>query len=436
MLMEVPTNTPEVFSPDRKTVRHLIDTVLAQDRDWLLETEAKAVLEAYGIDVVPTAAAKTPEEAASIASKRNGPFVVKVLSRDILHKSDAGGVALDLETPGAVAERAAWMKERFGPTAADGSALQFSVQPMIEKDHAHELIVGMRVDRQFGPVLLFGHGGTATEIIGDRCLALPPLNMKLACGMISGTRISRLLAGYRGVPGADLEDIAVALLKVSQLVCDFAEIAELDINPLLADSRGALALDARIRIETADIPANQRLAICPYPVELEQTVRLPDGQQLLLRPIRPEDEPAFQRLFASLPPETIRLRFLHVMKMLPKALVCRLTQIDYDREMALVLTEGDGRPGGDIYGVVRFSADPDIEKAEFAILLGSEKTGLGLGPMLMRRIIDYARSRGIRRLFGEVLSDNRSMLALCKALGFSRRSVPGDPGVMEVTLDL
>ncbi|WP_319523251.1 bifunctional acetate--CoA ligase family protein/GNAT family N-acetyltransferase [uncultured Desulfosarcina sp.] len=436
MLMEVPANIPEAFSPDRKAVRDLIETVLAQGRDWLLETEAKAMLGAYGIDVVPTATAETPEEAADIASGMTGPYVLKVLSKDILHKSDAGGVALDLETPGAVAERAAWMKERFGATAANGSTLQFSIQPMIEKTHAHELIVGMHVDPQFGPVLLFGHGGTGTEIIGDRCLALPPLNMKLAREMIDGTRISRLLAGYRGVPGADLEEIAAALLKVSQLVCDFAEIVELDINPLLADPQGVLALDARIRIQRADGPANRRLAICPYPVELEQTIRLPDGQQLLLRPIRPEDEPAFQRLFASLPLETIRLRFLHVMKMLPKALVCRLTQIDYDREMALVLTEGDGRTDGDLYGIVRFSADPDIEKAEFAILLGNEKTGLGLGPMLMRRIIDYARSRGIRRLFGEVLSDNRSMLALCKALGFSRRSVPGDPGVMEVTLDL
>jgi len=436
MLMEVPANIPEAFSPDRKAVRNLIDAVIAQGRDWLLETEAKAVLGAYAIDVVPTVIAETPEAAANIASEMTGPYVLKVLSKDILHKSDAGGVALDLETPGAVAERAAWMKENFGPTAADCSAIQFSVQPMIKRAHSHELIVGMHVDPQFGPVLLFGHGGTATEIIGDRCLALPPLNMKLAREMIDGTRVSILLAGYRAVPGADLEEVSAALLKVSQLVCDFAEIVELDINPLLADPRGVLALDARIRIQRAEIPANRRLAICPYPVELEQPVHLPDGQQLLLRPIRPEDEPAFQRLFASLPRETIRLRFLHVMKMLPKALVSRLTQIDYDREMALVLTEGDGRTDGDLYGIVRFSADPDIEKAEFAILLGNEKTGLGLGPMLMRRIIDYARSRGIRRLFGEVLSDNRSMLALCKALGFSRRSVPGDPGVMEVTLEL
>jgi len=436
MLMEVPPDIPEAFYPDRSAVRGIIDMVLSQGRSWLLETEAKAVLAAYGIDVVPTVAAASPEEAGRAASEMTGPFVLKILSNDIIHKSDAGGVALDLETAGAVRERAAWMLERFGRMPGSGDAIQFSVQPMIVKEHSHELIVGMHVDAQFGPVLLFGHGGTATEILLDRSLALPPLNMNLAREMIADTRISRLLAGYRGVPRANVEEIAAALLKISQLVCDFAEIVELDINPLLGTPQEVLALDARLRVEPANQPAANRLAICPYPTELEQTVRLPDGETLLLRPIRPEDEPAFQRLFAGLSPEAIRLRFLHPMKMLPKTLAARLTQIDYDREMALVLTENDGRRNGDLFGVVRFTADPNNDNAEFAILLGGEKTGLGLGPMLMRRIIDYARSRGIGRLFGEVLNDNRPMLAVCKALGFSRRSLPDDPGVAEVSLQL
>jgi acetyltransferase len=307
---------------------------------------------------------------------------------------------------------------------------------MIQRPHAHELIVGMSVDPQFGPVLLFGHGGTATEIILDRSLALPPLNMNLAREMITGTRIFRLLAGYRGVPGVDLQDIAATLVKVSQLVCDVAEIVELDINPLLCDPQGVLALDARMRLQPADGPAGRRLAICPYPTDMEQNVSLPDGQRLLMRPIRPEDEPAFQRFFANLSPEDIRLRFLHPMKLLPKTLAARLTQIDYDREMALVLTDGDGRQCTDLHGVVRISADPDNEEAEFAIMLGRGRTGLGLGPMLMRRIIDYARERGIGRIFGEVLDDNRSMLALCKALGFERRRDPDDPGVSNVSLQL
>ncbi len=436
MLMEVPADIPEAFSPDRQAVRQIIETVLAQRRSWLLETEAKAVLAAYHIPVVPTVAADTPEAAAQMASEIAGPVVLKILSTAILHKSDAGGVALNLETAGAVRERAAWMCEHFQQETVDAGSLKFSVQPMIQRPHAQELIVGMNVDPQFGPVLLFGHGGTATEVIMDRSLALPPLNMNLAREMIAGTRICRLLAGYRGVPGANLADIAATLVKVSQLICDFSEIVELDVNPLLCDPQGVLALDARLRVQPADGPAGRRLAICPYPTELEQKVSLPDGQTLLLRPIRPEDEPAFQRFFTSLSPEDIRLRFLHPMKLLPKTMAARLTQIDYDREMALVLTSGDGRQNADLHGVVRISADPDNEKAEFAIMLRSGKTGLGLGPMLMRRIIDYARSRSISQLFGEVLNENRSMLALCKALGFKRRKDPDDPGSTVVSLQL
>ena len=436
MLMEVPQDIPKVFTPDLKTVRNIIDTVLAEGRDWLLETEAKAVLSAYDIPVVTTKEADTPDAAAQAASEIGGPVVLKALSNAILHKTDVGGVALNLETPDAVRERAAWMQTHLNQASTGCAPLRFSVQPMIQKDHAHELILGMIVDPQFGPVLLFGHGGTATEVILDRCLALPPLNMNLAREMIESTRISRLLVGYRDIPGTNLEEIAATLVKVSQLICDVGEIVELDINPFLCDPVGALALDARLRVQPVDEPGDLRLAICPYPAELEQPIDLPDGQTLLLRPIRPEDEPAFQRLFASLPPEDIRLRFLHPMKMLPKDLAARLTQINYDREMALVLTDGDTPRGGDFFGVVRLCADPDNEKAEFAILLGREKTGLGLGPMLMRRIIDYARTRGIRHIFGEVLNDNRSMLALCNALGFKRRRAPDDPGVMEVSLEL
>ncbi len=436
MLIEVPQDIPKAFTPDPKTVRTIIDMAVAEGRHWLLETEAKAVLSAYDIPVVRTVTADTPASAAQIAEEIGGPVVLKALSPTIVHKSDVGGVAIGLETPDAVRERAAWMQAHLGRVPPGTPPLQFSVQPMIQKDHSHELILGMSVDAQFGPVLLFGHGGTATEVIMDRAVALPPLNMNLAREMIQSTRISHLLTGYRNIPGANLDEIAATLVKISQLICDFGEIVELDINPFLCDPGGTLVLDARLRVQTADGPAGRRLAICPYPAELEQRIDLPDGRPLLIRPIRPEDGPAFQRLFASLPPEDIRLRFLHPMKMLPNDLAARLTQIDYDREMALVLTDSDTPRGGDLFGVVRFHTDPDREKAEFAILLGRENTGLGLGPMLMRRIIDYARTRGISHIFGEVLNDNRSMLALCNALGFTRRRIPDDPGVTEVSLAL
>ena len=436
MLMEVPADIPDVFSPDRQAARRIIDAVLAEGRQWLVETETKAVLAAYKIPVVPTMAADTPEDAARIAADIEGPVVLKALVCPTLNQAEPGGVVLNMETASTVLEQAAWMHEQFIQTYGDGEPLRFSVQPMIQRHHAHETIVGMHVDPQFGPVLHFGHGGPATDIIMDRALALPPLNTILAREMIAETRISRLLGGYRGVPGVDLTVVAATLVKVSQMVCDMAEIVQLDINPLLCTPGEVLALDARMRIEPATEPSNRRLAVCPYPTELEQAIDLPDGRHLLLRPIRPEDEPAFHRLFERLSPNDIRLRFLHPMKMLPKTLAARLTQIDYDREMAMVLTEKNGRPNADLFGVVRFSADPDNERAEFAILLDSAQTGLGLGSMMMRRIIDIARQRGIGQLFGEVLNDNRAMLALCRAMGFSRRHVPDDPGVSEVTLAL
>ena len=242
---------------------------------------------------------------------------------------------------------------------------------------ALELIIGMADDALFGPVLMVGHGGMAVEEIGDKALALPPLNMKLAHEVMARTRVYRLLQGYPGMPGANLDSIALTLVKISQLVCDIADIAELEINPLLADAHGVLVLDARIKLVKALRPAIDRLAIHPYPKELEETLNLPDGQTLLIRPIRPEDEPNFQKIFASLSPEEIRLRFLHPMNTMPHTLAARLTQIDYDRDMALVV-EGKNEEGAtELYGLVQLSADPDKERAEFAILLRRDMTGPG-----------------------------------------------------------
>ena len=300
----------------------------------------------------------------------------------------------------------------------------------------HELMIGMAHDTLFGPVLMIGHGGVAAEVIDDRVLTLPPLNMHLAHDAITQTRVYKLLQGYPEVPGADLESIALTLVKVSQLVCDIAEIAELYINPLLADEHGVLVLDACIKLIKDEGAAVSRLAILPYPKELEESLHLPDGQTLLIRPIRPEDEPNFQKIFAGLTPEEIRLRFLHPMNTMPHSLAARLTQIDYDREMSLVV-EGKNPAGEtELYGVVQITADPDKERAEFAVLLRHDMTGLGLGPMLLRRIIDYSRSQGIGEIFGEVLHDNRSMLKLCRVFGFKVKSDREDPGIMLVSLKL
>lgn len=299
-----------------------------------------------------------------------------------------------------------------------------------------QLVIGMEVDTLFGPVILVGPGGESMETNRDYALTLPPLNMHLAREMIRRRRIYRLFQGETKSKEVILDSIALTLVKLSQLVCDVGDIAELVINTLLDGQRGVMVKDARIKLDKATRPGVDRLAILPYPKELEETLDLPDGQSLLIRPIRPEDEPAFQKIFQSLSPEEIRLRFLHPMKIMPHSLAARLTQIDYDREMALVVEGTDKTGEMELYGVVQISADPDNERAEYAILLRGDMTGLGLGPMLLRRIIDYATCRGIGEIYGEVLSENRSMLKLCRVFGFQVKSDREDPGVMQVCLKL
>jgi acetyltransferase len=435
-LTETPPSVPDDFAPETAAAREVIERVIDSGREWLSEPEAKAVLDAYGIPVVPTHTATDPQAAASVAALLAGPVVLKILSPDILHKSDVGGVALDLRAPAAVRDAGAAMLERARAALPEARIEGFTVQPMVERPDAFELICGVIEDSQFGPVILFGQGGTAAEIIEDTALALPPLNMRLAHEAMARTRVHALLQGYRGRPPAALDDVALTLIKISQLVIDFGEVVELDINPLLADEFGVIALDARIRVRRSQEPPAKRLAIRPYPKELEETLNLPDGRTFLLRPIRPEDEPGLQELFSQLSPEAIRMRFFAPKSSLSHHLAARLTQIDYDREMALLLTEQGPLGKSRIYGVVRIIANPDGDKAEYAVTVRSDMAGMGLGPELMQRIIDYSRARGIKEIFGEVLRENNPMLKVCERLGFSRKMNPDEPGVVEVKLTL
>jgi len=437
-LMETPPSVPEAFTPDQEAARAVMEAVLDDGRVWLMEPEAKAVLAAYGIPVARTLAAETPQQAAAHAAELGGPVALKILSPDILHKSDIGGVALDLAGPTAVRAAAEAMLERAQAAAPDARLRGFAVEPMVRWPGAHELIVGVTDDVQFGPVILFGHGGTAVEVIADEAVALPPLNMRLAHEVMSRTRIHRLLVGYRERPPAALDEIALALLKVAQLVTDFAEIEELDINPLLAEESGVLALDARIRLDpkARGQAPTARLAIRPYPNELEETVELEDGRRLLMRPVRPEDEPMFHEGFKKLSAEDIRLRFFTPLRRLSHDMAARLTQIDYDREMALVLADPAPPGTAEIYGVARITADPDNERAEFAIIVRSDMKGKGLGWQLMQRLIEHARRRGIGEMYGEVLAENVNMLKLAENLGFSRAAAAEEAGIVEVRLTL
>ena len=435
-LMETPASMPEDFTPDLSAARIVIEEALEAGKTWLNEPAAKALMAAYDIPTAKTLVAKTPHAAAKLAAEFGSGVAIKILSDDILHKSDVGGVALDLFGPGHVEEVATAMLERVRTAKPDARIEGFSVQPMIRRPGAHELIVGMVADPTFGPMILFGQGGTAVEVMDDKALAMPPLNMRLAHEVMSRTRIHRLLKGYRDRSAAALDAVAATLIKVAQLVIDHPEIDELDINPLLADDFGVIALDVRVKLTPTEQSGSERLAIRPYPKELEKLVTAKDGRTFLLRPVLPEDEPAFHLGFTKLTPEEIQLRFFTPMKTLSHVMAARFTQIDYDREMALVLA-GYGTPGeASIGGVARLAADPDNERAEYAIIVGQELTGQGLGRLMMERLIAYAKERGIGELYGEVLRKNRPMLSLCAKLGFTEKAVLDDPSIVHVSLDL
>jgi acetyltransferase len=437
-LMETPPSLPDAPGGDAAAVTAIIDDAMkaVPEGGWLDEARAKALLAAAGIPTTPVATAATPAEAAVAAERLGLPAALKILSPDIAHKSDVGGVALDLPTARAVQGAAEAMLKRVAAARPDAAIAGFTVQPMVRAPGAVELILGAHEDPQFGPVILFGHGGTAVEAVNDTALGLPPLNLGLARALMAGTRVHRLLLGYRDRPPAALDDIALALVRLAQLVVDHAEIAELDINPLLAMPDGVIALDARVRLVPADGPPTARLAIRPYPRELETQAALPDGETVLLRPVRPEDEPLFHAAFARLSPEAVRLRFFAPLRQLSHEFAARLTQIDYDREMALVALPAAPGAAPELYGVARFAADPDGDRAEYAVTVRSDRTGRGLATALMNHLIGYARSRGLQEIHGAVLAENTRMLALCRALGFTDARDPEDGTVMLTTLDL
>jgi acetyltransferase len=430
-LMQTPPSIPDSFRPDKTAAERVIDSVRAAGRRLLTAPEARAVFAAYGIPLPAERIARDPAGAAKAAAELGQGVALKILSPDISHKSDVGGVALGLETPAEVASAAERMLARVAAARPEAKIEGFTIEIMVDTGAGIELILGVSEDSQFGPVMLFGQGGVAVEQLADRSLALPPLNLTLAREMMEQTRVFRLLRGYRDRPAVDLDAIALTLVKLSQLATDLEEVAEVDINPLLATPSGVLALDARIALTERP---RARLAIRPYPTELERNLRLEDGMALCLRPIRPEDEPALQRAFDRLSPEAARMRFFLPMKHLGHAMAAQLTQIDYDREMAFVLADPGPAGPSDIHGVVRLSADPDGERAEFAVIVADSMTHRGIGRMLMKHLIDYAASRGIHEIFGNVMVENAAMLGLCRQLGFQIDPLARE-GVLGVSLD-
>lgn len=432
-LLQTPTAGSALGDQPARIAREIIALVIAEGRSVLTEPEAKALLAAYGIPVVETRTAKSPDLASIACKGMRGPFVVKILSRDISHKSDVGGVKLDLPHEGAVLAAAREMLETVAAKLPQATIDGFTVQPMILRPGAHELIVGVSDDPMFGPAILFGQGGVAVEVLRDSAMGLPPLNSALADDLISRTRISKLLAGYRNKPPADASAIRRVLLAVSEMVIDCPEIKELDVNPLLADSDGVVALDARVVVRAFTGDRSARLAIRPYPRELEENFVVSGDATIHVRPIRPEDETALSEMVHLSNPEDLRLRFHGAVKTFTHSVAARLSQIDYDREMAFVATTGDG--GGPFVGVARLVFDPNYEAAEFAIIVRSDWQGRGVGWQLMRKLVSYATARGACRLWGDILPENVNMIDFARTSGARCLSM-AHLGVVRAEFDL
>jgi acetyltransferase len=437
-LQQLPDDEPRDFTPDRAKVQDLIAQARADKRSWLDGAQALALLHAFGIPVVNTELVGNDADAVIDAARRIGyPVALKVDSPQVIHKSDVGGVALGLDTDEAVRAAIDTMRERLAQLQPPATLRGFVVQAMVQRPQAHELIAGINNDPIFGPVLLFGEGGIAVELRHTHAVALPPLNAVLARDMVTRSGLDPLLAGYRGRPAADRQALLDVLLKLSRMACDLAPLAELDINPLLLDEDGALAVDARVRlVDVAKEPKHphQRLAIRPYPSALQERVSL-HGRSLLLRPIRPEDGQRLMAFYAQTTPEDMRLRFFMARREVPHSELARYSQIDYDREMAFIAldTEGDGSEV--MVGEARAVCDPDNVQAEFAVQVASSWQGRGLGSLLLDKLVQYQRSHGTQEIVGQCLPENGAMAALARRTGFEVKAST-EAGAMLFRLEL
>ena len=425
-------------APDIASARVLIAAVLESGRNVLTETESKELLAAFHIPVVKTEVAHSADEAVAIAQRIGFPVAIKINSPDIAHKSDVGGVMLNVRTGTQLRAVFADMLDEVSlraPTAkVDGAA----IQRMVSKRNGREFYVGMTTDELFGPVLTFGAGGTMIEVIDDRSVALPPLNQFLARRMIAKARSAVVLGAWRGMPPAKVEALENILLRVSEMICELPELQELDINPIILDDNGAAAVDARavVRQMAPATAPYSHMAILPYPNSLTHEITTRDGFHCRFRAVRPEDADKLQQFVRALSSEARYYRFLSTMAELSPTLLARFTQIDYDREMAIVATINDGTPDERIIGVTRYLLNADAITAEFALVVADDFHNRGIGSALMKTICNIARSRGIKAIIGQVLASNSDMLALMKRLDFVEDRDPDDSDLRRVMMML
>ncbi len=420
----------------------ILRAVRSQGRTLLTEWESKRLLAAYGIPTVQTELAKSADEAvqiaARIAEKSGYPVVLKLHSETISHKTDVGGVRLNLDTPEAVRQAFEEIRESVTQRAGAEHFLGVTVQPMV-RQRGYELIVGSSIDPQFGPVLLFGTGGELVEVFRDRALGFPPLTTTLARRMMERTRIYRALQGVRGRKPVDLDKLELVLVRFSQLVAEQRWIKEIDINPLLVSEDQIIALDARVLLLSADTDESQlpQLVIRPYPAQYISPFRMKNGATVRIRPIRPEDEPAMVQFHKKLSDSSVYMRYLGFMKLEQRIAHERLTRIcfiDYDREMVLV-AERPGEPSGDseILGVGRLSKSHGRNEAEFAVLIRDDFQKLGLGSEFLRRLLDVARDEKLDRVFAIMSAENIAMRKMALSAGFRLEPPSGGPSEDHLT---
>ncbi len=432
LLRQVPEQSVDGFAPHVEQAQAIFEHAWADGRTQLFVHEARQVLGAFGIAMTNTAMARTPAEAVTLADSFGYPVVLKVVSPDISHKTESGGVQLDLRDARSVRRAAKEIFETVAQLAPEAKVLGLTVQPYVRHRGQRELYLGLANDPTFGVVMGFGAGGLAVERVDDIAFELPPVNDVLIANLISRTRVSRLLDAYGNVPAINREALTTMMLRFSTLACACPEIAACDLNPVIAYAHGAVAVDARIVLRTrADVALIKKrgryghLAVYPYPRELEEEVTLKDGLQLLIRPIQPEDAERERAFVARLSPETLYFRFMMPVRELPPAMIERFTQIDYGRELALVGITGEAAQQK-IVGVARITPTTAPGRCEFAIVVEETMQGNGLARSLMQRLLDAARSRGYHEMEGAVLRENPRMLRFCEAMGFTILPNPDD----------
>ncbi len=446
LLQQTPPPLSDLTNPDVEGARLLIESVLAERRKVLTEMESKALLAAFHIPVTKTILARSANEAMMIASQLGFPVALKIDSPDISHKSDVQGVALNILN--AVGVRDAYLDMIQNVTRLQPSARinGITVQNMSNQTRGREVCVGVVTDEPFGPVIAFGAGGTMIELINDRTMELPPLNQFLARRLIERSRVAETLGQWRGAPTVNLEALEQILLRVSEMVCELPQLREMDINPIIVDESGAIAVDARIVVDNAapSVRHYNHLAILPYPSQHEQVCPMAGGGEYVVRPVHPDDAVMLQAFVRALSPESRYFRFVSSMQELPATLLSRFTLIDYDREMALVAihTETSTDALGQlqetvrIVGVSRYITNPDRATCEFSLVVADDFKGRGLGSRLMLSIMDFAREKGLTDIEGLVLANNPTMLKLMKGLGFAIKQFPEDEDFKLVTYQL